>query len=69
MNIKVIPALEDPVTDLAEQIDIQMLPLNVLIQGVFFNWSYPKNHKYGKKLKYQNWSSPKNHKYQNWSPP
>ena len=39
------------------------------IQGVFFNWSYPKNHKYGKKLKYQNWSSPKIHKYQNWSPP
>ena len=34
-----------------------------LIQGVFFNWSSPKNHKYGKKLKYQNWSSPKNHKY------
>ena len=31
MNIKVIPALEDPVTELAEQIDIQMLPLNVLI--------------------------------------
>ena len=31
MNIMVIPALEDPVTDLAEQIDIQMLPLNVLI--------------------------------------
>ena len=28
------------------------------IQGVFFNWSYPKNHKYGKKLKYQNWSPP-----------
>ena len=21
------------------------------IQGVFFHWSYPKNHKYGKKLK------------------
>ena len=33
------------------------------IQGDFFNWSYPKNHKYGKKLKYQNWSYPKNHKY------
>ena len=31
--------------------------------GYFFNWSSPKNHKYGKKLKYQNWSSPKNHKY------
>ena len=29
------------------------------IQGVFFNWSYPKNHKYGKKLKYPNWDSPK----------
>ena len=39
------------------------------VQGVSFNWSYPKNHKYGKKLKYQNWSSPKIHKYQNWSPP
>jgi len=45
------------------------------IQGVSFNWSYPKNHKYGKKLKYQNWSYPKIHKYgkklkyQNWSPP
>ena len=45
------------------------------IQGVFFNWSYPKNHKYGKKLKYQNWSYPKIHKYgkklkyQNWSSP
>ena len=34
-----------------------------IIQGVFFKWSSPKNHKYGKKLKYQNWSSPKNHKY------
>ena len=47
----------------------------VHIQGVFFNWSYPKNHKYGKKLKYQNWSYPKIHKYgkklkyQNWSSP
>ena len=45
------------------------------IQGDFFNWSYPKNHKYGKKLKYQNLSSPKIHKcgkkfkYQNWSSP
>ena len=45
------------------------------IQGVSFNWSYPKNHKYGKKLKYQNWSYPKIHKYgkkfkyQNWSSP
>ena len=43
--------------------------------GCFFNWSSPKNHKYGKKLKYQNWSSPKIHKcgkkfkYQNWSSP
>ena len=34
-----------------------------ILQGDFFNWSYPKNHKYGKKLKYQNWSYPKNHKY------
>ena len=48
---------------------------NMYIQGVSFNWSYPKNHKYGKKLKYQNWSYPKIHKYgkklkyQNWSPP
>ena len=25
----------------------------IYLQGVFFNWSYPKNHKYGKKLKYQ----------------
>ena len=40
-----------------------------VVQGVFFNWSYPKIHKYGKKFKYQNWSSPKIHKYQNWSPP
>ena len=30
-----------------------------IIQGVFFNWSYPKNHKYGKKLKYPNWDPPK----------
>ena len=30
----------------------------VKIQGVLFNWSYPKNHKYGKKLKYRNWSYP-----------
>ena len=41
---------------------ITMYDLTV-VQGGFFNWSYPKNHKYGKKLKYQNWSSPKNHKY------
>merc|ERR1719361_2645510 len=47
----------------------------LIVQGVFFNWSYPKNHKYGKKLKYQNWSYPKIHKYgkklkyQNWSSP
>ena len=33
------------------------------IQGVFFNWYPPKNHKYGKKLKYQNWYPPKIHKY------
>ena len=45
------------------------------IQGVFFNWYPPKNHKYGKKLKYQNWYPPKIHKYgkklkyQNWYPP
>ena len=39
------------------------------IQGVSFNWSYPKIHEYGKKLKYQNWSSLKIHKYQNWYPP
>ena len=31
--------------------------------GVFFNRSYPKNHKYGEKFKYQNWSYPKIHKY------
>ena len=52
-----------------------MLPKFENIQGVFFNWSYPKNHKYGKKFKYQNWSYPKIHKYgkkfkyQNWSSP
>ena len=46
-----------------------------MLQGVFFNWSYPKNHNYGKKLKYQNWSYLKIHKYgkklkcQNWSYP
>ena len=46
-----------------------------MIQGVFFNWYPPKNHKYGKMLKYQNWYPPKNHKYgkklkyQNWYPP
>ena len=36
-----------------------------LIQGVFlfFNWDPPKNHKYGKKLKFLNWDPPKNHKY------
>ena len=45
------------------------------IQGVSFNWYPPKNHKYGKKLKYQNWYPPKIHKYgkklkyQNWYPP
>ena len=25
-----------------------------IIQGIFFNWCFPKIHKYGKKLKYQN---------------
>ena len=40
-----------------------------IVQGVSLNWSYPKNHKNGKKFKYQNWSSPKIHKYQNWYPP
>ena len=46
-----------------------------MIQGVFFNWDPPKNHKYGKKLKHLNWDSPKNHKYgkklkyPNWDPP
>ena len=46
-----------------------------LLQGVFFNWDSPKNHKYGKKLKYLNWNPPKNHKYRkklkypNWDPP
>ena len=49
--------------------------LHAEIQGVFFNWYPPKNHKYGKKLKYQNWYPPKIHKYgkklkyQNWYPP
>ena len=44
------------------------------IQGGFFNWDPPKNHKYGKKLKYLNWDPPKNHKYgkklkyPNWAP-
>ena len=42
---------------------IESVSQQVYVQGVFFNWSSPKNHKYGKKLKYQNWSSPKNHKY------
>ena len=37
-----------------------------IVQGVSLNWSYPKNHKNGKKFKYQNWSSPKIHKYQYW---
>ena len=43
--------------------------------GFFFNWDPPKNHKYGKKLKYLNWDPPKNHKYgkklkyPNWYPP
>ena len=47
----------------------------LIVQGVFFNWYPPKNHKYGKKLKYQNWYPPKIHKYgkklkyQNWYPP
>ena len=47
----------------------------VKIQGVSFNWYPPKNHKYGKKFKYQNWYPPKIHKYvkklkyQNWYPP
>ena len=45
------------------------------IQGGFFNWDPPKNHKYWKKLKYPNWDPPKNHKYgkklkyPNWDPP
>ena len=53
----------------------QVWKKHVFVQGVFFNWSSLKNHKYGKKLKYQNWSSPKIHKcgkkfkYQNWSSP
>ena len=34
--------------------------LEFYIQGVFFNWYPPKNHKYGKKLKYQNWYPPSN---------
>ena len=33
------------------------------MQGVFFNWDYPKNNKYGKKLKYLNWDPPKSSKY------
>ena len=39
-------------------------PEQEYIQGVFFNWYPPKNHKYGKKLKYQNWYPPQIHKYQ-----
>ena len=45
------------------------------LQGGFFNWDPPKNHKYWKKLKYPNWDPPKNHKYgkklkyPNWDPP
>ena len=45
------------------------------IQGVFFNWDPPKNHKYGKKFKYLNWDPPKSSKYgkklkyPNWDPP
>ena len=45
------------------------------IQGGFFNWDPPKNHKYWKQLKYPNWDPPKNHKYgkkfkyPNWDPP
>ena len=44
------------------------------IQGVFFNWDPPKNHKYGKKLEYLNWDPPKSSKYgkklkyPNWDP-
>ena len=34
------------------------------IQGDFFNWPPPKNHKYGKKLKYLNWDPPKSSKCQ-----
>ena len=30
----------------------------------FFNWDPPKNHKYGKKLKYLNWDPPKSSKCQ-----
>ena len=40
----------------------------VKIQGVSFNWSYRKNHKYGKKLKYQNWSYPKIHSIRSGPP-
>ena len=39
------------------------------IQGVFFNWYPPKNHKYGKKLKYQNWYPPSNSQVSELVPP
>ena len=48
--------------------------ISLVIQGDFFNWDPPKNHKYGKKLEYLNWDPPKNHKYgkklkyPNWDP-
>ena len=35
----------------------------VVVQGDFFHWDPPKNHKYGKKLKYPNWDPPKSSKY------
>ena len=35
----------------------------VMLQGDFFHWDPPKNHKYGKKLKYPNWDPPKSSKY------
>ena len=37
---------------------------HIMYRVFFFNWDPPKNHKYGKKLKYLNWDPPKSSKCQ-----
>ena len=38
--------------------------LHRLIQGDFFNWPPPKNHKFKKKIEYTDWPPPKSSKCQ-----
>jgi len=64
-----ISQLSGDVTCISSQV------VNQIVQGGFFNWDPPKNHKYWNNLKYPNWDPPKNHKYgkklkyPNWDPP